>query len=362
MNRILYLHIGLHKTGTSAIQRFLGYNRAVLGKIGIIVPGDLSGENLHHDIALQASINYSIETARKKFRNTIGPIAALGDRIVLSSEVFVDVLGELTSYFSTIRVIVYLRRGDTMIESAYNQRVKHEPIYTPFYKGRWYYLMYTEILAPFVQMFGKESIMVRPFEKSQFVGGTIVSDFLNCIDVDSSESFVIPEDRLNTSLTPDTLEYKRLLNTICTQHEARFDLADPITQYSEQERQRNPAAHERPYLQSPSERISLLKQLEADYAVIAREYLGREDGRLFYNPLPDPNEPWQAYPGLAPEKAEAITKFLYERNPDLVQSLYQRLSSAGRETNEYIEEAKDILLPPLERVLERGIPREMADE
>ncbi len=129
MNRILYLHIGLHKTGTSAIQRFLGYDRAVLGKMGVIVPGDQVDVNLHHHIALQASIWANAETARKKFRNTIEPIAYLGERIVLSSEVFagpnihIKVLDELTSYFSTIRVIVYLRRGDTMIESAYNQIV-----------------------------------------------------------------------------------------------------------------------------------------------------------------------------------------------------------------------------------------------
>lgn len=67
MNRTLYLHIGLLKTGTSAIQRFLGYKRALLARKGIIVPGDQVEENLHHDIALQASIWANAETAQKNF-------------------------------------------------------------------------------------------------------------------------------------------------------------------------------------------------------------------------------------------------------------------------------------------------------
>jgi len=365
MNSTLYLHIGLPKSGTSAIQRFLGCNRAVLEKKGVVVPGDRVGENLHHDIALQASIMANAETARKKLRSTIEPIASLGERIVLSSEVFaersyihIEVLEEFTSHFSTILVIVYLRRGDTMIESAYNQMAKRLPgIATPLeekYFDKYYDLVYTRKLAPFVQMFGKDNIVVRPFEKNQFIGRTIFSDFLSCIDVEPDLSFVIPEGRVNPSLTPDTLEYKRLVNTVCTPKEARVDFADPLIRYSEQERETYPSDHEHQYLLSPLERISLLKQLETDYALIAHEYLGREDGRLFYDPLPDPNEPWQPYPGLRTEKTEAITQFLYDRRPDLVKSLCQRLSAAGRETDEYIAEAQDILLPPLERVLARG--------
>jgi hypothetical protein len=360
MNKTLYLHIGLHRTGTSSIQRFLARNRAALEKRGIILPGNRKEENLHHNIALEASVRNAPEIARRKFRNTIEAISSLGERIVLSSEVFsdnnyihIEVLDELTSYFSTIRVIVYLRRGDTLIESAYNQRVKREPIFIPFSKGVWYNLIYTQLLGPFIQMFGKDSIVVRPFEKNQFVGRTLVSDFLSCIDVQPCDSFVIPEDTINKSLTPDALEYKRLLNTICTPKEARVDIAEPIIQYSTHERQTYFTDHEYPYLQSPLKRISLLKQCDADYALIAHKFLGRKDGRLFYDPLPDPNEPWQPYAGLQNEKAETITQFLYDRRPILVESLCQRLSRAGPETDEYIAEAQNILLPPLERVLGR---------
>lgn len=367
MNNTLYLHIGLHKTGTSAIQRFLGCNRNLFRKMGIIVPGEGVGENLHHNIALQASVITNAETARKKFRNRIEPVASLGENIVLSSEVFsdrslihIEVLDEFASYFSKIRVIVFLRRGDSMIESAYNQMVKRLPLCTtPLeekYFDKYYELKYTRKLQPFVRMFGKDSILVRPFEKGQFFGGTIFSEFLYCLDLEAHPSFIFPEDEINQSLTPDALEYKRLLNTVCTQKEAWVDFADLIIEYSKQEIESHAKGHKhQPPLLSPFQRISLLKQLEADYALIAREFLGRKDGQLFYAPFPDPNEPWQPYAGLKTEKADEITQFLWERNPELVKRLFQKLSAATRESDEYIAAAQDILLPSLERVVAGGL-------
>jgi hypothetical protein len=179
---------------------------------------------------------------------------------------------------------------------------------------------------------------------------------LSNIDVKDSELFIIPEGSVNKSLTLDALEYKRLVNSISTPNEARIDFANPIVRYSEQERETSPTEHERRFLLSPLDRISLLKQLETDYAFIAHEYLGREDKRLFYDSPPDPNEQWQPYPGLQPEKAQIITQFLHECRPGIVNSLHQRLSSARRDTDEYINEAKEILLPSLQRVLAKGAP------
>ncbi len=39
--------------------------------------------------------------------------------------------------------------------------------------------------------------------------------------------------------------------------------------------------------------LSLVEQNQDDYEYIAREYLGREDGRLFYDPLPDTTALWK---------------------------------------------------------------------
>ena len=42
----------------------------------------------------------------------------------------------------------------------------------------------------------------------------------------------------------------------------------------------------------PVLRRALVEEHLADYAWIARRFLGREDGRLFLEPLPDPSAPW----------------------------------------------------------------------
>jgi hypothetical protein len=45
---------------------------------------------------------------------------------------------------------------------------------------------------------------------------------------------------------------------------------------------------------------------------IARKFMGREDGRIFLDPLPDPNMAWEPYQGLSMEKAMPIIIKLIE--------------------------------------------------
>lgn len=74
-------------------------------------------------------------------------------------------------------------------------------------------------------------------------------------------------------------------------------------------------------------------------------------------PRPTLTSPGNHIRGFGLKRRRQFTQFLYERHPDLVKSLCQRLSAAGRESDKYIAEARDILIPPLERVLERGRER-----
>lgn len=48
MKKTLYIHAGTHKTGTTAIQKFLSANRDLLAKNGYLYPGTDQG---HHDVA-----------------------------------------------------------------------------------------------------------------------------------------------------------------------------------------------------------------------------------------------------------------------------------------------------------------------
>jgi hypothetical protein len=101
---------------------------------------------------------------------------------------------------------------------------------------------------------------------------------------------------------------------------------------------------------SPRKCNEILDACKNVNATIAREYLGREDGRLFYEKPPDPDGPWEPYPGLSLEKAEEIIQFIFKKQPDLAVRLYDALT--GTISDEpYLKEAKDILLPPLRNLI-----------
>ena len=53
---------------------------------------------------------------------------------------------------------------------------------------------------------------------------------------------------------------------------------------------------------SPQERLEIINRYLPQYEIIAKKYLKRTDGKLFYEPLPDPGEPWKSYEGLTVEK------------------------------------------------------------
>ena len=47
---------------------------------------------------------------------------------------------------------------------------------------------------------------------------------------------------------------------------------------------------------SPAERLQMIEENLDDYRYIARTYLGRADGALFLEPLPDPDAAWTRPP------------------------------------------------------------------
>ena len=60
------------------------------------------------------------------------------------------------------------------------------------------------------------------------------------------------------------------------------------------------------FLSSP-ERVALLERYQESNSRVAREYLGREEGVLFYEDPPDRTELWEPYPGL---RAETVAEIL----------------------------------------------------
>jgi hypothetical protein len=198
-----YVHIGIPRTGSTAIEKFLYENRQILLDRGILYPEvNLRGYG-HHDLAYLLSGGYP-EWAIPQPRNLddlatdlCHASAAHSGDILISSENFylfpaIVRLQELltktgASSGRRVVIIVYVRRQDEAQESWYSQTVKAQGETCKIDESidRWRYLWdYRARLAEWAAAFGAANLVVRPYETTQFRGGSLITDFLACIGVD----------------------------------------------------------------------------------------------------------------------------------------------------------------------------------
>jgi hypothetical protein len=183
----LLIHIGRHKTGTTAIQRFLSANAQWLRENGYYMPVTGFDRVAHRQIAHTISRHRPIIRAAMI---TPPVIADLCTEIrneselsaVISSEAFQGRRPQLVRhYFSEFdpRVIVYIRNHLDYLASSYNQRV-HATDYTGSIE-RYYATIYRVNYAKFLQNWDKhfpDKLTVRKFERKLLEQQDIVADFL----------------------------------------------------------------------------------------------------------------------------------------------------------------------------------------
>lgn len=129
MNKLhkLILHIGVHKTGTTAIQTFLFDNREALVKQGFFVPAFLYGAE-NKATAIRTSLIKKREAATRTYLAEVVKRAQnlSCDTVILSDEDYcktnehdlqqVRIFGE---FFEEITVLMYVRRPDRQSESGF---------------------------------------------------------------------------------------------------------------------------------------------------------------------------------------------------------------------------------------------------
>lgn len=296
----LYLHIGMNKTGTSAIQRFLSQNDHQLMAAGWLYPRTGRTVDAHYELSRAlgfAHRNPPVDLAAlARMRAAIDrEVAASGARaVILSSEDFVlrgGVTGvrEFLAGYDT-RIVVYLRRHDHWWASVYSQAVKMvaDP---PWERGIQGYIRFTrrrqgrqgryrELLDSWAAEFGSGAMCVRPFEAEQNSGG-VVADFLRTIEVPALSN-IAPGDagRVNESLSGETLQLLEVVQRATISAEVRRRLKERLLAL--------PGDRSEGALLGPGLRRRLVEEQLEDYAYIARTYLGRADGVLFHESVPLP--------------------------------------------------------------------------
>ena len=172
---------------------------------------------------------------------------------------------------------------------------------------------YREMIERLAEVFGDANIVVRPYEKGQFFGGTIFADFMHHVfgseDVDG---LVIPEKDQNSRLDHDALEFKRLINGLDGSKDEKLEIGRHLVKYCARVDPRVKEAFQAEELLSPRRRLKLLEAFVEGNAWIARRYLRRPDGDLFLELWPSGEDAWTPYSGLTATKAAELAFHLYQ--------------------------------------------------
>jgi len=350
--KTVYIHIGTPKTGSTNLQTFFKLNKTLLKQKGVYYPaeGSYYYNNAHHILARafngdyyhwmdpQREPKYSQEWCTTQIREHINQTAC--QKILLSAEGFWYVSAkELRGIFDNMplvcKIIVYLRRQDHRLVSVYNQRVKqcrkerYHDHFENFIKieienknsSFYHYPRITKL----AKAFGKENIIVRPFEKQQWYYQSLIEDFLNILGLSLSQDFEKAKYK-NESLPYELISLMELLN-----QQSHLERGEQL-KFSGRLRHLPLEMELQDYDPlSPQLRREIMDCFQADNEGVAREFLNRADGRLFYEPLPDQEADWERYPGLSQETVADTAINIWQREQEKNQKLLEKVEQLKQE-------------------------------
>ena len=327
----LILHIGTHKTGTTAVQGFLKVNAELLEReTGIfypVYPAKYSrtkpahnGKFLHCQASMRASggkreradVNGGSDWIREEFAKQVQE----HDIILLSDEQIWKSLNSKKNYLKSLHdvisecgieqtdVVVYFRRQDEYLESYWKQWIKSDIHYTKTLPDHLLdqerdvarYLNYARGVRRLENTFGKEHVIVRRYQRDTLAKGDIRYDFADAIGFTITDEYILPETpddprktKGNVSLSNNLTEIIRCANMAPSYHDASFHDRF-FKDYRNAARTASivsPESAGKASVLSPDQREQLLKRFGKGNAYIARNYLGIESGELFDPPRND---------------------------------------------------------------------------
>lgn len=309
----VYLHIGSQKTGTSAIQQFLLMNEEKLHQEGIAfpsfsIPYDSKYRHRRNAHFLVYHSHLREEEARRReerqyYEKGFEELRALADRypkIVLTDEAiwyrqdekegfWQDVTERMHKAGHELKVIVFLRRQDLFVQSLWNQSVKNLPrttktfdAYRDFPGIAHHNFDYYQKLCEIAQFVGKENMIVRAYEKDAIMSSPdgIFSVFTECIGCRIDDQYQRPERAVNTDLTGNFLLIKRIMNEETSYRQMPDIFSTPMARLCAGKKMPKVS-----YFASTKDQLAYLQRFETSNRKVAEEFLGRQDGILFREPV-----------------------------------------------------------------------------
>lgn len=204
------LHIGLSKTGTSSIQNYMRDNSNILNSLDINVylnsdwPHGLAKAIISDDEQFLSEFKKLLQQEQKS-------------HVIISSEYFEFIsrekISKLKTFFSEykVTVVAYLKRQDQAIVSMYNEEVKKGVTLLNFKNycdENWQRFDYSNLVGNWAEFFGKDNVLIRPFQKRVFLNENLIDDFLGVIGVNLESDSNTPS--VNVSVSRLALELTRV--------------------------------------------------------------------------------------------------------------------------------------------------------
>lgn len=197
--KTVYLHAGLHKTGTSSIQKFLSINTNALRdqsyvyftpdpwpipfkhepRIDLCLAGLNDIKNCAEDNVILSHENYSWLFEKEKLEELYLALSKVSD---------------------VVKVVIYVRRQDSLAVSqkqegtkwvdnsvAYGHELSALPIHLNYYTN--HYLNFFERIDAWKKVFGENNVIVKVFDKEKLLNNDVVDDFCNVVGLKVDASF-----------------------------------------------------------------------------------------------------------------------------------------------------------------------------
>ena len=354
MRKTLYLHIGMGKTGTTALQNFFAAHERVMAARGVVYPRRCQIAHAHH----LASPHHPpfLDNSGWKFERPEDWAPALAQgaapAYLMSSELIAWAAPEKVGPYCAaimahldLRIVLYLRRQDNIIMAGYNQQLKagtqKRPIHAVIDKqlDRFDYLAR---IAPWEAEVGTANIIVRPYERQQFHEGDLRKDFLhNVLGIADMSGFdFAPAGNSNPRYARAAMEYKRFVNCVFQNVDDSNAFNPLLLRYSADASAAATDVFVEHDTLSKADRRAVLDRFAADNAHIARTYMGREGGVLFTDDrIADDVE----IPPVSEEAFADITALIRAQEPRLYKRLVARLREIDDEEAFIVKQARNFL-------------------
>lgn len=314
MNK-LYVHIGMGKTGTSAIQFFVSENSKKLDELGFLYPEFDNNENL-----LEKNLDYtagngqliisSIENKDYiKLFNFIDENIE-NKNIIFSSENLLfyfakdsNLLQKLIEKYDVI-IVLYIRKQDEFYNSLVNQWTKAKELLNNDCMASVHenYFLINKIIN---SVNGK--IIFRAYEKEQLKNENVVEDFLYAIGIDidnsdvknifnfdktNSDNKIIRNESLTSLGFFIKREYNKFvsekgLNSNTINKVKKLEFVKKVIEYTKSDRvkESDVVNIKKFYAISKEERLGAMSVYSAYNSMIALRFFNRENGILFFEEI-----------------------------------------------------------------------------